>query len=38
LKKPFTLAELAAKIEEILFPSEAKRRTNVVPIKPGARR
>ena len=37
LKKPFTIAELAAKVEEILFPREAVVRGNVVALKPGAR-
>jgi CheY-like chemotaxis protein len=37
LKKPFTIGELAAKVEEVLFPSEAARCSNVVHIKPGAR-
>jgi CheY-like chemotaxis protein len=37
LKKPFTIAELAAKIEEVLFPNEATggRPTNIVPLKAG---
>ena len=39
VKKPFTIAELAAKIEEVLFPSGDGRLTdNVIPIKPGARK
>jgi signal transduction histidine kinase/ActR/RegA family two-component response regulator len=38
LKKPFTIAELAAKVEEILFPGEREVETsNVVPIKPVGR-
>jgi CheY-like chemotaxis protein len=36
LKKPFTVAELSSKVEEILFPAEARRLPpNVFPIKPG---
>jgi signal transduction histidine kinase/CheY-like chemotaxis protein len=38
VKKPFTLAELAAKVEEVLFPSGATRvSNNMIPMKPGAR-
>jgi hypothetical protein len=39
LKKPFTMSELAAKVEEILFPieAEARRAGNVVQLKPAAR-
>jgi CheY-like chemotaxis protein len=38
VKKPFTLAELAAKVEEVLFPSGATRvSNNVIPMIPGAR-
>jgi CheY-like chemotaxis protein len=38
VKKPFTIAELAAKVEEILFPSDDGRLAdNVIPIKPSAR-
>jgi signal transduction histidine kinase/CheY-like chemotaxis protein len=38
VKKPFTIAELAAKVEEVLFPSDENRLSNnVIPIKPGAR-
>lgn len=39
LKKPFTLSELATKVEEILFPSEsaASASGNVVAFKPTAR-
>jgi CheY-like chemotaxis protein len=38
VKKPFTIAELAVKLEEVLFPSDDGRLTdNVIPIKPGAR-
>jgi CheY-like chemotaxis protein len=38
VKKPFTIAELAAKVEEILFPSGATRvSNNVITMKPGAR-
>jgi CheY-like chemotaxis protein len=37
LKKPFTIAELARKIEETLFPVEDNRGSNVVPIKPATR-
>jgi signal transduction histidine kinase/CheY-like chemotaxis protein len=33
LKKPFTIAELAAKVEELLFPGEAGS-GNVIPLKP----
>jgi CheY-like chemotaxis protein len=33
LKKPFTLAELAEKLEEVLLENDAKRRArNVIPI------
>jgi signal transduction histidine kinase/CheY-like chemotaxis protein len=32
LKKPFTITELAAKLEETLFSREAERRDNVVPL------
>jgi hypothetical protein len=39
VKKPFTIAELAAKVEEVLFPSGDGRLTdNVIAIKPGARK
>jgi len=35
LKKPFTIAELAGKVEEVLFPRDSTRRqNNVVPMKP----
>jgi hypothetical protein len=38
LKKPFTIAELAGKVEEVLFSREALGRApNVVTLKPGAR-
>ncbi len=38
LKKPFTIAELAEKVEEVLFLNASKGRTsNVVPMKPGGR-
>jgi signal transduction histidine kinase len=38
VKKPFTIAELASKVEEVLFPSgENRLSNNVIPIKPGAR-
>jgi CheY-like chemotaxis protein len=38
LKKPFTIAELAEKVEELLFPNATKGRpSNVVPMKPGGR-
>jgi signal transduction histidine kinase len=38
LKKPFTIAELAGKIEEVLFPSDSKKPQNkVVPFKPAIR-
>src|SRR6478752_4547967 len=38
VKKPFTIAELAAKVEEVLFPAGDPRLSdNVIPIKPGAR-
>jgi hypothetical protein len=36
LKKPFTIAELAAKVEELLFPGEAGS-GNVIPLKPPVR-
>jgi signal transduction histidine kinase/CheY-like chemotaxis protein len=36
VKKPFTIAELAAKVEEVLFPSDGLS-NNVIPIKPSAR-
>ena len=32
LKKPFTIAELAAKVEEVLFPREAVNGGNVIPL------
>jgi CheY-like chemotaxis protein len=32
LKKPFTIAELAAKVEEVLFPGEAGRGGRVIPL------
>jgi CheY-like chemotaxis protein len=36
LKKPFTLAELAEKVEEILFSDDEKRKSgNVIILKPG---
>jgi signal transduction histidine kinase/CheY-like chemotaxis protein len=39
VKKPFTLAELAAKVEEVLYPSGDGRLTNnIIPIKPSARK
>ena len=39
VKKPFTIAELAAKVEEVLFPSGDGRLTdNVIAINPGARK
>jgi CheY-like chemotaxis protein len=41
VKKPFTIAELASKVEEVLFPSgDGRLSENVVPItahKPAAR-
>ena len=38
VKKPFTIAELAAKVEEVLFPAgDPRLSNNVIPIKPGAR-
>ena len=38
VKKPFTIAELAAKVEEVLFPTgDGRLSNNVIPIKPGAR-
>jgi signal transduction histidine kinase/CheY-like chemotaxis protein len=39
LKKPFTVAELAAKVEQVLFPNDEQRQEsgNVFPIKPAAR-
>jgi len=37
VKKPFTIAELAAKVEEVLFPSDENwLSNNLIPIKPGA--
>lgn len=32
LKKPFTIAELAAKVEEFLFPRDAVRGGKVIPL------
>jgi hypothetical protein len=32
LKKPFTIAELAAKVEELLFPGDAVRGGKVIPL------
>jgi CheY-like chemotaxis protein len=32
LKKPFTIAELAAKVEEFLFPRDAVRSSKVIPL------
>jgi signal transduction histidine kinase/CheY-like chemotaxis protein len=38
VKKPFTIAELASKVEEVLFPTgDAGLSDNVIPMKPGAR-
>jgi signal transduction histidine kinase/CheY-like chemotaxis protein len=38
VKKPFTIAELAAKVEEVLYPTgDGRLVNNVIPIKPGAR-
>lgn len=37
LKKPFTIAELAAKVEQVLFPDDEQSRDNVIALKPGAR-
>jgi hypothetical protein len=38
LKKPFTIAELAAKVEEALFSNDsAQRRDNVIALKPSSR-
>ena len=39
VKKPFTIAELVSKIEEVLFPGRDIQEvsTNVFPIKPSAR-
>ncbi len=38
LHKPFTIAELAGKVEEVLFPHDStQRQNNVVPMKPGIR-
>jgi CheY-like chemotaxis protein len=38
VKKPFTIAELAAKVEEVLYPTGDPRLFNdAIPIKPGAR-
>jgi signal transduction histidine kinase/CheY-like chemotaxis protein len=34
LKKPFTIAELADKVEELLFPKDAVSGNNVVPLRP----
>jgi CheY-like chemotaxis protein len=36
LMKPFTIAELAAKVEEVLFPNKTEH-SNVIPLKPGTR-
>jgi CheY-like chemotaxis protein len=32
LKKPFTIAELAARVEELLFPGDAASSGNVIPL------
>ena len=32
LKKPFTISELAAKVEEVLFPRESVSSGNVIPL------
>jgi CheY-like chemotaxis protein len=32
LKKPFTIAELAAKVEELLFPADAASGGKVIPL------
>jgi signal transduction histidine kinase/CheY-like chemotaxis protein len=38
VKKPFTIAELATKVEEVLFSTgDGRLANNVIPIKPGAR-
>jgi signal transduction histidine kinase len=37
LKKPFTIAELAAKVEELLFPGDASKSGKVIPLKPPVR-
>ena len=38
LKKPFTIAELAAKVAEVLFPNdEQQKANNVIALKPGGR-
>jgi len=37
LKKPFTIAELAAKVEELLFPGYASKSGKVIPLKPPVR-
>ena len=37
LKKPFTIAELAAKIEERLFPGDSVSSGKVIPLKPPVR-
>lgn len=37
LKKPFTIAELSAKVEELLYPGEAAGSGKVIPLKPPAR-
>jgi signal transduction histidine kinase len=37
LKKPFTIAELAAKVEELLFPGDAVSSGKVIPLKPPVR-
>ncbi len=34
LNKPFTIAELAAKVEELLFPEEVSRGRKIIPLKP----
>jgi signal transduction histidine kinase/CheY-like chemotaxis protein len=37
LKKPFTIAELAAKVEMLLFPGHAAGSSKVIPLKPPVR-
>ena len=37
LKKPFTIAELAAKVEELLFPGDSVSSGKVIPLKPPVR-
>jgi hypothetical protein len=38
LKKPFTIAELTGKVEQVLFSTDGEPQpNNVIPMKPGAR-